>query len=217
MFELNEIKDKSLIEYKTKILKINVKDSLTLHEQLIYSKFYYFNIISKLGNFDLYFQSNKLLLLCCIQLGKNFFKKILILFKNIIINGLFQKIEYSKQNINIFLIQLPVLEYKKIEKTIIQLIETKMLYFVSFLLQYSKINYNPIVLIKSHFKKNNFKIILRCRYLNTFLKKILKFSNIKEILYYYSKILYYVYFLSHKRMFYLYKNIENYYKINYFF
>ena len=47
-FDLNMNIDKILIEYKTKTLKISVKDSLSIQEQLIYSKFYYFDIMLNL-------------------------------------------------------------------------------------------------------------------------------------------------------------------------
>mmetsp|Transcript_20454 Transcript_20454/g.38474 ORF Transcript_20454/g.38474 Transcript_20454/m.38474 type:complete len:159 (+) Transcript_20454:2-478(+) len=154
-----------LTEYKTKNLKINIKDSLNLQEQIIYSRFHYFDIIVRLSNFDFYFQSHKLLILCYVELAKNLLKKTLILFKNIIINGLFQKIEYSKKNMKIFIIQIPKIISKEIEKSTMHLIDIKMIYFIGFLLRYTNIEHSSIILARPYYKENKFRVILRCKYL----------------------------------------------------
>jgi len=164
-FDLNMNVNKMLTEYKTKNLKINIKDSLNLQEQIIYSRFHYFDIIVRLSNFDFYFQSHKLLILCYVELAKNLLKKTLILFKNIIINGLFQKIEYSKKNMKIFIIQIPKIISKEIEKSTMHLIDIKMIYFIGFLLRYTNIEHSSIILARPYYKENKFRVILRCKYL----------------------------------------------------
>merc|ERR1712054_305757 len=99
---------------------------------------------------------------------------------------------------NLFLIQFPKIISDDIEKSTIHLIETKMIYFIEALLRYTDVSYNPIILVRPYLKENKFKVVIRCKYLDIFLKKYLKFGNKIHNLQYYSRVLCYVYFFSIK-------------------
>ena len=63
------------------------------------------------------------------------------------------------------MIQIPRIIFKEIEKSIIHLIEIKIIFFLGILLRYTNISRNSFILVRPYLIEDKFKVILKCKFL----------------------------------------------------